>query len=375
LENAPSHAPRANGTPLTRTHPSRNAFTLIELVAVLGILSVVAGLLASSLIGRLKRATRESDSISVAAMTEALRIRILRAQSIPAAAGIPAAIAEELALPLSRVQASLAGYPRVFLIDPNLQLGAPTGITFTLPFTQTARGSIEPVSPRFMILSSLGDTIPVSSPTTTGTFTSLWNHASGSIPASWNSWKGEADDLRFGRLDFRSLFHRVVFNNLDPVNTATYSVGETTNTVSLSVGQRVETWFLSGSAINLHLASSAVQTREFLRTDSSYIFENGRWSRDLMYGVQPPLGAFGLLVQDFLDSPIPPDAKFGASPQAVIEEFFTYMYTYGIWATGIAPDVPPFETGGSTSEQQVPAFRSLKDAQARLDSYAGNLID
>ncbi|MGE3312955.1 MAG: type II secretion system protein, partial [Limisphaerales bacterium] len=353
----------------------QSGFTLIEFVGVLAVLSLVAGLLATNLVGRLKRATRDSDAASVSAMTDALRTRILRTGSIPAAADLPQAIANELSLPLSRVQSSLAGFNRVFLVDPSLQIGSPTGSVFTLPFQQTVRGSIQPVTPRFMILSSLSDPIPVAGPVSSATFTSLWNNAAGSIPASWNSWKGESDDLRLGRLDFRSLFHRVVLNNLDPANAAIYSIASPTNSFAIPIGQRVETWFLATSPLNLHFADGAIQIREFVRADTSLVFENGRWSRDVTHGAQPALGAFGQLVKNFVESPIPEDAKFGASPQAVIEEFFTYMFTYGIWATPLPPDYTSFDKGGSNSDQQVPEYRVLKDCQARLDSFTSNLID
>jgi type II secretory pathway pseudopilin PulG len=354
---------------------SRSAFTLIEFIGVLAILAIVAGVFATSLVGRFKRASRESDGTSVSTMTEALRTRILRTQFIPALNDIPQAIAEELSVPVSKVQASLAGFPRVFLIDPALQLGSPTGGTRTLPFLQTVRGSIEPVSPRFMFISSLASALPVTNPVSSSTFTSLWGNAAGTIPSGWTTWKGESDDLRFGRIDFRSLFHRVVFNNLDPANLATYSISSPTNSLSIPVGQRFHTFFLATSALNLHFADGAVQTREFIRADTSFIFENGRWSRDITYGSQPPLGEFGQLVENFLQSEIPDDAKFGATPQAVVEEFFTYMYTYGVWASGAAPNAAPFETGGSTSEQQIPQYRVLKDCQSRIKSFCKNLID
>jgi prepilin-type N-terminal cleavage/methylation domain-containing protein len=353
---------------------SQSAFTLIEFIGVLAILAIVAGIFATSLVGRLKRASRESEATSVSTMTDALRTRILRTQFIPALADIPQAIAEEISVPVSKVEASLAGFPRVFLIDPALQIGSPTGGTRTLPFQQTVRGSIQPFSPRFMLVSSLSSPLPITSPVSSSTFTSLWGNAASTIPSDWTTWKGESDDLRIGRIDFRSLFHRVVFNNLDPANVATYSISSPTNSLSIPVRQRFQTFFLATSALNLHFANGAVQTREFIRADTSYIFENGRWSRDITYGSQPPLGDFGQLVENFLQSEIPDNAKFGATPQAVVEEFFTYMYTYGTWASGTAPNSSPFETGGSTSEQQIPQYRVLKDCQARIKSFSKNLI-
>ena len=86
------------------------------------------------------------------------------------------------------------------------------------------------------------------------------------------------------------------------------------------------------------------------------------------------MSGFGALVEQFRNCATPADARYGASPQAVVEEFFTYLYSYGVWAGGSGAAVPPFATGGSGTGQQAPTYQVLKDCQTRLGQFSGNLI-
>ena len=183
-------------------------------------------------------------------------------------------------------------------------------------------------------------------------------------------------DLRLQRLDLRELFHRVVFNNLDPNNAAPYGLSApSAGTVSIPGGQWREGWYLETTPVRLHFADGALQAEEFVREDVSYVFENGRWSRYTNYGPRPLLSGFGLLAEQFRQCPLPPGNKFGSNPQAVIEEVFTYFYTYGTWATGNPPTTQSFDPGGSNNSQQVPSYQNLLDAQKRLEIISYNLIN
>lgn len=386
-------------------------FTLLEFIAVLAILVFLATVVGLNVLERMKRAARQAEAISMETMVGALRTNILRTKQIPTAANWPQAIANELGVPVSRVQKTRPGFNRLFREDPNLQIGAATNLIRRLPFTQTANGSIEPVNPRLVMASTLGGALP-SVPTTTTAFNELWATARNAVPATWTSWRGPADDLRIERLDLRGLFCRVVLNNLDPLSVAPYSIGIGASAASpppmseftmmglvapmvgepppvggggggsggsglvkIPSGGRFEAWFLATTALNLHYADESLQAREFLRDDVSYVFENGRWSRYLNYGKRPPLSGFGLLVEQFRTSALPTAPKFGANQQAVVEELFTYLYTYGMWAAGNPPLTAPFEVGGSTSAQQVPAYQALLDCQKRLEIITANLIN
>jgi hypothetical protein len=106
-----------------------------------------------------------------------------------------------------------------------------------------------------------------------------------------------------------------------------------------------------------------MQARDILRSDISYVFENGRWSRYLNYGRRPPLATFAALIEQFRNSPAPASAQGGATPQDVVQEFLVYLSTYAMWSSGGSA----FATGDSTTISA--ALQALRDSQARLDTY------
>jgi prepilin-type N-terminal cleavage/methylation domain-containing protein len=364
------------------TSTTTRAFTLIEMIGVLAIITVLASIAALNVVQRMKRAAQEADALSVETMIGALRTNILRTKQIPVPAQWPQVIATELAVPVSRVQQTPLGQGRLFLADPSLEIGSPSlpSGNRVLPYTQGLLGTVAPANPRLAFVSSLASDLPVV-PQQAAAFNQVWSTPASSLPAGWSNWVGNPDDLHISRLDLRELFHRVVLSNVDPDDNAPYSlegvVDGSGNPVIMTIGpnQQREAWYLATSVVGLHYSNQSLQSREVLREDMSYIFENGRWNRYLNYGWRPPLAGFGLLAEQFRNAPIPNPVKFGANPQAVVEEVFTYLYSYGIWAIGDPPALAPFESGGSTSQQQVPLYQVLLDAQKRLEIISNNLIN
>ncbi|MCC7375588.1 MAG: type II secretion system protein [Verrucomicrobiales bacterium] len=427
---------RSRQTEASRSHVSRAkkgaraGFTLIEMIAVLSIITILVAVATLNVIGQMKQAARKSEAQSMESMRDALRSYILRNKHIPAPADWPKAIAAELGVPLERVTKTRIGYPRFFCEDPLLDVGAATNGTRKLPFIQGATGSVEPLNPRLTLVSTLGTNLPALATNQSAVFDDIWATQASSVPSGWTTWGASGEDLWIQRLDLRSLFRRVVFNNLDPDHQAPYSIqhGSTSlvqcdpaddpslpkpvveeyaaaglppnflmmalvpppitpppsgptglvppsSTIRVASGQRLEMWLLETTAIRLLFSDETVQAQEFLREDVSYVFENGRWSRYTNYGPRPPLSGFGLLAEQFRTAAVPAGSRFGATPQAVMEEAFTYLFTYGVWATGNPPTISPFDPGGSNADQQVPSYQTLLDAQKRLEAISANLVN
>ncbi|MHB9007331.1 MAG: type II secretion system protein [Limisphaerales bacterium] len=345
-------------------------WSLIELIAVLALISALLVVVANNVFQRINEASRESDARSLRSLGEGLRSYVIRTRSIPNAAGLAVALGQELAVPAGKVRVSQSGYNRFFLYDPGLRVGTTTNSTVT--FTQGNAGSLQPVSPRLVIVSSVVKNLPTLATNTT-VFNELWACTNGIAPASWTGWSSFGEDVRVERVELRDLFSRVVLSNVDPTRAGRYLFTGTTQ-LTVASGQQVEAWFIRGTPLDLFFANGLRQGREFVGDDVSYIHEEGRWRRGLLYGRRPELSTFGELVDDFLAAGIGNRTpKFGASNQSVVDEFFTYLDIFGAWATGDPPLVQPFEVGGSTSKQQVPAFRNLNDSAARMNSFSYNL--
>lgn len=341
------------------------AYTLIELVGVLAIIAILGLIVTENVLEKIKRQARKAEGDNLATMADAMRRSVVRYKSIPGAGNMPARIAEELSLPVSKVLTTQFRQTRYFFMHPDFRAG--TNLTSTVPYTQTVLGStIEPTNCQALIISSVGpleeDLIPAEMDGTT--FTNLWN--------TGEDWDALARDVKLQHIEFRDCFHRVVLNNLDSTRNAPYSV-ESTNTLTLiPPTNRRETWFIDTTALNLHMVVGngvQLQTREIIREDVSYVFENGRWARYLGSGRSSGNGVFGSLVDAFLDSVLYSGAKFAADQQSIVDEMYNYLWFVALWANDGFPG-----DDKSNPRPQIPEWRVGYDAADRLADFSKNLV-
>lgn len=357
------HQPtKSPGSPVAVGH--RDGFTLIEILGVLAVVLILGAYVTQNAITRMRDEARRAEQVSLLNMAEALRDGIALQREMPGAGRLDDVVALELDITPDRAQRTPQGFFRRFMLDPALRLG--TNDTLTAPYVQTAAGSVQPVSPRGMIVSCLVEDVPANL-----NFDDTWELADGAVPAGM---RAHPDDVFVQRIDFQGIFHRLILNNMDKDREGLYAIDGSAVQRVEELGHR-EGWFLHGTAITFYYATGDLQAREILREDVSYVHEHGKWGRQMLYGRRPPQGPFGALVEAFLNAPAPPDPKFGSNQQAVIDEFYEYMWTYAIWAMGSPPLIQQFEKGGTTSDTQVPPFRILNDCDARMAAFTNNLID
>ena len=350
----------------------RSGFSLLEVIVVLALMSILGTIAVESLFVRIVQGQRDENQAALDRYIGAVESSILRTQTVPSASELPGALAEEMGIPSSLVAVNRSGYARAFRWDPSCRVGADSDSV--PPYVQSSSGSVSPVNSRLLMISCVGRALPTLGTSQTA-FDAMWGTAEDAVPASWTGWAADGMDLRIRRLNIQGLFQRVVLNNLDPVSSAVYSLTGSTNVI-LAPRQQVVAWFIRGSQMVFRYPNGAVQASEFIETDSSYSHENGRWGKGIDRASPPSLGGFATLIEEFLavgvGNRVP---QFGASPQAVVDEVFTYLWNYGMWATGDPPYAQPFEVGGGTSAQQIPAFRVVNDGEARLEAVTANLIN
>jgi|GEM_PF-1000533 len=368
--NADVRAERRIPMPGTRREQMRRkfeqgAYTLIELIGVLAIIAILGLIVTENVLEKVKRQARQTEGDNLATFADAMRRSVVRTKSIPGAGNMPAQIAAELSLPMSKVLTTSFRYTRYFFMHPDFRVG--NGSMPTVPYTQTVLGSTnEPANCRALIVSSIGpmeeDVLPAEMDGTT--FTNLWN--------TGEAWDALARDVKLQRIEFRDLFHRVVLNNLEPSMNAPFSV-ESTNTLTfISPGGRFETWFIESTALNLHMVvgtSLQLQTREIIREDVSYVFENGRWMRYLTRGRGGGSGIFGSLVDAFLNSALYSGRKFAADQQSIVDEMYNYLWYVALWANDGFPG-----DDKSNPRPQIPEWRVGYDAADRLADFSKNLV-
>jgi type II secretory pathway pseudopilin PulG len=276
--------------------PPPTGFTLIEVIGALALLALIVGIVAQSSLAHLNQTQRQKEANQLTQLARGFERAVIRTRGIPEGDGWATLVAGQLAQATDQVRRNPTGQERRLLLDPNLQVGT-TG-TNSLPYLQTSSGSLQPSQLRAILISSLGAPLPTLS---ASDFAVLWSTPNNTLPVNLSAnWSGQADDLRIERIDFGRLFRRVILNNLDSAEAAPYGLDDT-NVVLIAAGQRVEGWFFETSSVNLYYGSRVLQARETIARDTSYVYENGRWGRSVIYGAGAGSTGIGQLTDDFIN--------------------------------------------------------------------------
>ena len=335
----------------------QSGFTLIEIIGVLAILAILASIVAAGALAHIRQARRDAEEQTLATLALSLKEAVQKELQIPGPTNWVTFVANYIDLSPQEIAMTSLGYPRVFLPDPQMILG-PDG-NANLPYIQDADGSVRPQHVRFLIISSTWRPLPEISQ---GQFATFWSLPSGRVPDHWpEAWKTHGEDLHIVRIDLEPLFHRLVFNNLDPDHTATFRMSGGQKEIQVESGTQLDRWYIQETPLDLYFANGTLQAREYVLRDQSYYFQEGRWSQTVSGKGPGSGGEFADLVNRVLQLPVPDSpARFGATPRSVLNEFYVYMWYYTTWAKA------GFDTGGSQVPFLTPMYMALMDAQRRM---------
>lgn len=165
-----------------RAGGSSRGFTLIELIGVLAIMTLIAGVLTPSLAQRVSRTKAAEEKTEIAAIGDALLQYATIYQSIPGSGTWAAKAASMLGLSTAQVLYSIpedTSTARVYLIHPSFQPLTGSGAIGDPIWTQTGAGATQITNARVLILSMhrAGLTLPVSSGAAASVtaFDNIWN--------------------------------------------------------------------------------------------------------------------------------------------------------------------------------------------------------
>lgn len=341
--------------------PHLRGFTLLELVAVLTVLSLLAWIGADSALARARRMARQSEAAELSLIADACVQTTLRTQSLPASTNWTDWLAAGSTIPVRRISRTASGTLRQLRIDPDARFGRPSSVP---PFRQNVAGSLLPVSPRILLVSSVAEELP---DLQLLGFEALWTNPPSAFPTGWpQSWPGSPEDLVMERMDLRSRFRRIVLQNLDSDLAAPFSIGNETS--SVPARETTEGWYMDGTLLTLKGSDGSNQGVEWIGSDSGYVFERRRWRRTPEAGPARS-GGLGALADQFLQAAVPTSPATAEMDRAsLVDDLTALMVSYANWRTAGFPSSDP---GDSYSN---PLQRIAREAQARLRDEAYHLV-
>ena len=345
--------------------PSRRAvlgFTLIEVIGLLALIAILGVMLLPALTKENDKSVADQEISLLKSFGDALQQYVVASHTIPDGTGWYTNISSRLGISpndvLYNFRQQSHAKSRVYLIDPNLQVGLPspssTGLAYYQSnFVSTATATPRlPQNPRVIIISSLGQALPagvvsgVFGTTANGYFADLWNAAIGTVPndAAWTGWTGNPADLVIQRIDLTPLFVPVQLITDSASATFGYftidGLGSPIVANKAVAGSDYTHYFILGSILNLYdgSATSTLDTRLIINGAGSFIFQNGVWrSNGNGSGGGPGVMDLGAVVQQFVNATPNQNAQnpSGNAQQAlIVSDMLNYMSKYNTWASG-----------------------------------------
>jgi prepilin-type N-terminal cleavage/methylation domain-containing protein len=372
--------------------------TLIEMIGVLAILAIVTAAITPVAVRRVDLAARTKEFSDLNAISNAIVMQIIRADSIPGTTGSGWAtnVATWLNQPVTNIVVNPRKFQRLYMADPT---SSPS-----LPYTQS--GNVgwggQPYDGRVMVVSSIARTNVPSGIDFNETWN--WNNVLNPTakPASWSTFPGNGDDVCIERINIQSLFYQLILVNRDqappgatnaPFNiNGTYPPYIITN-LAYANGSIFSDWYLAGTTLGLwstnnnSSGTNALAITYIINQNSSFVFENGTWNLQIQgclscTNAPPPSSISNGLASAYNQAAISffnslwnsgtvANGGKGATQTAVLSAFGNYMMDYTMWADATSNGVAmPFNSNGNNNNN-LPMTLILNGEVKNVDQITG----
>ena len=362
---------------------TQRGFTLLEMIVALAVIAALLSVVVFSLIKRLDRIASEKEQAAMDTLGAAFKESVRRSRYVPDESSWATIVAAYLGSHIGRVTANDRNHPRIFLIDPAMQIRTNNAGGPLLPYAQPVVGSmvmdgtklVPPINTRFMLISSIGAPLPSALVSGIGqtsgslSFDNLW---------STNLWG--TNDVKIERINLADLFVKITLVNADTdsAHLARFGVdGSSLFGLATPAGggaTEFNSYYIKGSELMLYRnvdGTNVLEYSEILYSNQEFTFELGSWQAKPYLG--RTVAANGKVLQRamdlFLKAPLNPYARFGATQQQVHDAMTQYMSAFVAWrdASYAGEGCPgPVANNAYTD--------ALAAARANLSAVTGNLI-
>lgn len=328
---------------------SSRGMSLLEMIGILGIIALLAGVALPVAIRILDRIAADREIAALKTIGEGLQTAIVRSRSVPNPAYWVSFVATHAGMDADTIDRTPRKRLRVLVPDP-----ASTFLnqnpTQPVIYAQTTAGlAAVPVKSRLILLSCLGGQLNVGT-LDEAQFETLWS--TGTLPGIFT---GRPDDLKMQRIDLSRLFVKLaigtyaVGENFDPVpiKLGQYSIDGGTTNFALHGGAPAA-WYLRGTVLRLFTQEKipVPDHTHILNADVSFVYEDSEWRTSILGMSVVGKGDLSSVVEDFLKAYPNKDAKYYTSsdpyaPQRrVVTTMKDFMAAYRAWELAGANPAP-----------------------------------
>ncbi|MCF6193010.1 MAG: type II secretion system GspH family protein [Kangiellaceae bacterium] len=190
---------------MTHRNTSRQCgFSLMELIAVMAIIAILAGTLAPNVFEAIKRARADAEIENLASIAISIELSVLQNKTIPTSTTNAWVLAVEKNSDFNAkdIEFNSLNFRRRLIFDPHFF----TTTNSAFPGLNQNQGLANlPNSPRALLVSDMTANV-ANIPNTAAEFNSVWDQTVGADLV-------ESSNLKIQRINFSSKFHRVILSN------------------------------------------------------------------------------------------------------------------------------------------------------------------
>ncbi len=262
-------------------HRLASGFTMIEMIGVLAVISILAATIAPSAIQMITSSKQSAEDSALTAIADAFRLHVQNSKKIPSETTWATDLASLMNTSAGKVTKNGNNGSRIYLYPQDFFTQGHTTPSplaydqYAAIVSDAAGGTISklpttsPYNARVMVISNLNPGTPLtqaSGSIAATTFNNIWNQT-GTFPAELT----EGDLLKIARINLSDLFEKLVLNNNDSNNSASYKLSGVTMP-TIATGSQVTLELIKNTQLDLLDSYGNIYNRHVVNAATSFSY-------------------------------------------------------------------------------------------------------